>query len=130
GRFRTLASGSAEDASWREWIDLRMYCTGNALRALSEGATITPTYGWPRRTRTRWVARRPGTQAREWVANVQLAPRPFAAPPQETSTMRIDREVESPIDVALPITSARTGGALVLRPSIRAREGTERLYVR
>jgi hypothetical protein len=45
-------------------------------------------------------------------------------------TVRVGGEGESPIDVGLASTSARTGGALVLRPSIRAREGTERLYVR
>ena len=130
GRVRTLTPGSAEDASWREWIDLRMYCTGSALRALEAGATITPTYGWPRATRTRWVARRPGAPTREWMGHADLAPLTLAAAPQEALTVRMRGEGASPIDLGLASASARTGGALVLRPSIRAREGTVRLYVR
>ena len=129
-RARTLTSGSAEDASWREWIDLRMYCTGSALRALEAGATVTPTYGWPRPTRTRWIARRPGAPTRAWTAHADLAPLAFPGVPQEALTTRAGGEGESPLDVSLASTSARTGSALVLRPSIRAREGTERLYVR
>src|SRR5690606_5340830 len=90
GRVRTLTLGSAQDASWREWIDLRMYCTGSALRALEAGATVTPTYGWPRATRTRWVARRPGAPTREWVGPRQLAPIAFGPGPQDTLTVRRD----------------------------------------
>lgn len=129
GRVRTLQAGG-EGASWREWIDLRMYCTGRALDALEAGATVEPSYGWPRATRTRWVARRPDAPRREWVAHVDPAPITFTAVPEGEGTRRVDGEEPTPIDVALSSTSARTGGGLVLRTSVRSREGTERVYVR
>ncbi len=46
-------------ATHREWIDLRMYCTGRALRALeSKSATVEVEYGFRTRSRTRYVAKR------------------------------------------------------------------------
>lgn len=130
-RVRTLRAGDAE-GPWREWIDLRMYCTGRALDALAGGgASVEARYGWPRRARTRWVARRPEAPLREWIAH--LDPAPFVAPavPRDGTTTRIGGEDgPSPIDVSLTSTSARTGASLVLRTAIRAREGSERVYTR
>lgn len=128
-RVRRLHAGSDEE-SWSEWIDLRMYCTGPARDALSTGATVEVRHGWPRRTRNRWVVRRPEAPQREWIAHLQVEP--FDVPPlaSEMETSRLDADMPSPIEIALPTASARTGEGLVLRPAIRAREGTERVYVR
>lgn len=128
GRVRTLTPGSGEDAAWREWIDLRMYCTGRALDALDDGARVEARYGWPRRTSTRWIARRPGSAWRDWMGGAELPEIAFAAQPEGTT--RRAGEDGSPIDLSLARTSSRTGGGLVLRVSVRAREGTERVYVR
>ncbi|HEY8432729.1 MAG TPA: hypothetical protein VIL20_30370 [Sandaracinaceae bacterium] len=130
GRVRTLTPGAeGEDGVWREWIDLRMYCTGRALAALGAGASVEARYGWPRRARTRWIARRPGSPWREWTGGVDLAPIAFPAQPAG-ATRPAHGEGEPPIELALAPSSARTGAGLILRPSVRAREGAERVYVR
>lgn len=56
-RVQRLGGGDASVG--REWIDLRMYCWGRALRALEAGAQVEVTYGFRARGRGRWVARRP-----------------------------------------------------------------------
>ncbi len=128
GRIRTLTAGQGEDAAWREWIDLRMYCTGRALAALAAGAEVQPRYGWPRRTQTRWIARTPGTGWREWSGGAELPA--LAFPPQPAQTTRRIGEGPTPIELSLAPASPRTGASLVLRVAIRAREGSERVYVR
>lgn len=120
---------SASDEPWREWIDLRMYCTGRALNALRDGATVEARYGWPRANRRRWIARRPNAPVREWTAHVEPPPLSFAAVPDEP-TRRVGEEGESPVEIALSRTTARTGAGLVFRTAIRARDGSERLYDR
>ncbi len=130
GRVRTLTLGSAEDVAWLEWIDVRMYCTGRALAALNAGAQLEARYGWPRASRTRWIARRPGSSSpREWQGGAELPARAFPAQPEQSTRLR-EGEGEVPIELALTPTSARTGAALTLRAAVRAREGTERVYVR
>jgi hypothetical protein len=55
GRLEEMPRGTTH----REWIDLRMYCTGRALRALeSKSATVEVEYGFRTRSRTRYVAKR------------------------------------------------------------------------
>lgn len=128
GRVRTLTAGRGEDATWREWIDLRMYCTGAALTALAAGAEVQPRYGWPRRTQTRWIARAPGARWRDFEGGAELPAFTFPAQPAEI-TRRIG-EGPTPIDLTLAPSSPATGASLVLRVALRAREGTERVYVR
>lgn len=123
---RTRAAG---DEPWREWIDLRMYCTGRALTALQEGATVEASYGWPRANRRRWVARRADAPVRAWTAKVDAAPFTFAPIPAEP-TRRVGEEGESPIEISLSRTSARTAGGLVFSTAIRARAGSERVHDR
>ena len=135
GRVRTLTRGRAgEDGAWQEWIDLRMYCTGRALDALLSGAEVSATYGWRRATRSRWVARAPGATApRELTGRLTLEPFLFAAHPEpdETTTLgRGEGDPPSRVRVSLANGSASTGAALSLRVAVRAREGTERVYVR
>ncbi len=129
-RVRTLRPGAPEEGAWREWVDLRMYCTGRARRALEQGAEVDVEYGWPRRTRTRWVART-NAQApwREWVGNIEAPPITFPAQPS-ARTAESGREGPPPIEIELAPATARTGESLVLRTSIRAREGAHRLYER
>ena len=90
-RVVTLTPGGADDGSWREWIDLRMYCTGRALRALNGGAELHVDYGWRRRTRRRWVARAPGAPWRSWTGGLEHAPLVFPLMP-ELGTRRLDAE--------------------------------------
>jgi hypothetical protein len=126
-RVRTLRPGDPEVGSgvWREWVDLRMYCTGAARDAVTAGAEVRARYGWPRRGRGRWVARRSG----EAVAGLELGSVTVAASPAPP-TRFTDRQEPAPLEVALSPTSARTGAALTLRVSVRAREGRERIFVR
>ncbi len=126
-RTRALAPGEV----WREWVDLRMYCTGAALRALEAGAEVRPSYGWRRPSSRLWVARVEGTPTREWTGG--FTPEPFAFPALEASrvTVRAGAEAEpAPIDLVLSPATASRQGSLVFSVSVRAREGTERVYLR
>jgi hypothetical protein len=68
---------------------------------------------------------------REWTGSVEAAPIAFPAQPSGR-TIEVDAEEGStpPIELALAPSTARTGGGLVLRVSIRAHEGSERVYER
>lgn len=126
-RRRTLAAGEV----WREWIDLRMYCSGAALRALEAGAEVRPSYGWRRPTTRLWVARVEGTGPREWTGGIE--PEPFTFPPLEDArvTVRTGAGAEpSPIDLVLASTTASRQSSLSFTVSVRAREGSERVYLR
>lgn len=46
-----------EKAAWSEELDVRMFCSGRALRTLAKGALLKPYYGWPKPNRSRWLAR-------------------------------------------------------------------------
>lgn len=125
GRVRALTP----DEPWREWVDLRMYCTGSARDAVVAGAEVTGRFGWPRATRDRWVARRPADPTRAWVGGVALPVLTVSAPPVPP-TRFTDREGTPPVELALAATSARTGRGLALRVAVRAREGGVRVFVR
>lgn len=129
-RVRTLAPGEV----WREWVDLRMYCWGRALDALTDGAEVEGRYGWRRRTRRRWVARAPESSWREWTGGVALEDFTFPAM-EEGATRRLDADEGQgaeppPVELGLTPRSVRRGSWLSLRPSVRARDGRERVYVR
>lgn len=134
-----------ETREWREWIDLRMYCWGRALSALERGAQVEVRYGWRRASRNRWIARRPDTRrTREWVGGARPDAFTFPARSEEAGQttrlpMRSDRVEEgresdepeaSPIALSLSPRSSRRGSGISFRVSVRAVEGTERVYVR
>lgn len=128
-RRRTLSAGEV----WREWIDLRMYCTGAALRALESGAEVRPSYGWRRPTTRLWIARVDGTATREWTGGAQ--PEPFAFPaierPRETVRSGAAAEAApSPIELTLSSTTASRQASLYFGVRVSSREGSERIYLR
>ncbi|QQR89252.1 MAG: hypothetical protein IPJ88_13710 [Myxococcales bacterium] len=55
-RIKT-ASAEGHAPAWREWVDLRMYCNGRALKALQGGATVQAVYGWKKKNKSKWIAR-------------------------------------------------------------------------
>ncbi len=117
-RTREMSAGE----TYEEWVDLRMYCWGRPLRALEAGpATIEVGYGFRRGGRGRFVAREEGE--RRPPRGVEAEPFEWSGP-AETA----DADGESPVEVGLRPTSAR--GTPVLRPTIRAREGRPRVYLR
>lgn len=117
-RTRTMSAGE----TYEEWVDLRMYCWGRALRALEAGpATIEVGYGFRRGGRGRFVARQEGE--RRPPRGVEAEPLAWPGPP-ETS----DEGEEMPVRVGLRPTSSR--GTPVLRPTIRATGGRPRVYLR
>jgi hypothetical protein len=82
-----------------EWLDLREYCWGDALRAVERGATMEASFG-PKRAPNRrfWVARSPSL-------SVSVARVPFGAitTPFPRATSEADASVRvsmSPIDAA------------------------------
>jgi hypothetical protein len=130
GRVRMLRPDQdEEEALWREWIDLRMYCSGRALRALEGGAPLDVRYGWTRRGPSRWVARRPGTPSRTWISRLD-APAVDILPVEPTPTRQMGTTEESPLEVALAPATARTEAGLRFRVSVASRYGTHRVYVR
>lgn len=138
-RVRTSSRGGEAGSVWREWIDLRMYCWGGALAALRDGAQVEGRYGWRRADRRRWVARTPESPWREWTGGVDLVPFSFSRV-EEPPTRRLDEEWESdtsenarrvaPVHVMLSSRTVLRGGMVSFRPSVRAREGRARVYVR
>lgn len=116
-RTRQMRAGE----TYEEWVDLRMYCWGRALRALEAGpATIEVGYGFRRGGRGRYVAR--GEDERRPPRGVEAESYAWAGPPGA------EGEGEAPVRVGLRPTSSR--GAPVLRPTIRATEGRPRVYLR
>jgi hypothetical protein len=129
-RVRTLVPGaSGEQGTWREWVDLRMYCVGAARDAMARGLPVQARFGWPRGTRTRWVARRAGESTRQWVAGVEVGSLSVSAPAPRP-TRFVDRPEPPPVEIAVASVSARTGRRLALPVSVRARAGSARLFVR
>ena len=102
-----------------EWIDLRMYCWGRALRALESGnATIEVQYGFPSRSRTRWVARK--TDERRPPFRVEGEAVAWTKPSDATA------ESETSVRLSVAPTTTRSGA-----PVIRARiRGRGRIYHR
>ena len=111
----------AERTRWEEWIDLRMYCWGRALRALDEGGTVEVAYGFPRRGRNRWIARRPSGEDEVRTlgeASFTVSARPEPAAP------------EGPVRLEMRSSDFRSGGGVSFSVGLHANEGTQRVYVR
>ncbi|AKF06428.1 hypothetical protein [Sandaracinus amylolyticus] len=108
--------------TWQEWIDLREYCWGRALDALSAGGDVAVTFG-PRRARrgdvTLRVLGEPPVDHRELgPTTVHLDAMPRALEPDPSARVRVvmsDRDARS-----ITTFSVR----------VRAREGRARAYVR
>lgn len=120
GRVMRIGAGT-EHPVWREWIDLRMYCWGRALRALDEGARVEVEYGFPRRGRDRWVARRPDGE--EEARSLEGPELDVAAAPEPAAP-------EGPIRVEMRPADVGSGEWLSFSIAIRANEGTQRVYLR
>lgn len=102
-----------------EWIDIRMYCWGRGLQALQSGnARITSRFGFKRRGRGRFVARRDG----------ERRPLHDIAGPELTWTHASAESTPGPIRLGLANQSTR--GSVRFRPSLRAGEGRHRVYLR
>lgn len=120
GRVMRIGAGT-ERPVWREWIDLRMYCWGRALRALDEGARVEVEYGFRRRGRNRWVARQPdGEEEARSLEGTEL----------EVSAAPEPAPAEGPIRVEMRPANVGSGDWLSFSIAIRANEGTQRVYLR
>jgi hypothetical protein len=143
----TTISARGPDTFWREWIDLRMYCSGRALAALSQGAEVRVRYGYSGRpTQTRWVARIETLPRAEWDASLDAPPFALAAIAAEPTRRIVAPEPRTgptpnrmptppapapvPIRLDLSPSSARSQGSLLFRVAIRTRQGRRRIYVR
>ncbi len=105
GVRRTMATGEVHE----EWVDLRMFCSGSALRALRWGsAEVGVQFGYRRRGRGRFVARIEGER------------RP--ATRIEGGTIQWDRAQSTPSDapIRVGIDDDTSRGAVRFRPTIRA----------
>lgn len=130
-RVRRLVPGEAEVGVgiWREWVDLRMYCTGAAYDAIARGAEVRARYGWLRGAPNRWVARRPDEPRRASLGGLDLPPFEVALPPPRR-TRFADRPGPAPVELVVAPATARVARALVFTVRVRAREGSARLFVR
>ena len=121
GRVAQLGASEIHE----EWIDLRMYCWGAALRALQDGnASIEVSYGFTSRSRHRWVARTADERRPPFrVEGTAIAwTQPSPSEPTASSDLAEGTSVE--LDVAPSTTRAE-------HPSFRARiRGTGRIYPR
>jgi len=115
-RSRPMGAGE----TYEEWVDLRMYCWGRALRALRQApGTLEVGYGFRRRGRHRWVARAEGERR---------PPRGVEGEPISWTPPEAPEDPEAPVRVGMRPTSSR--GTPVLRPTIRAAEGRPKVYLR
>lgn len=120
-RIRKLVPGE----TYREWIDLRMYCWGRALPALRRASRIEVAYGYERGRRDRWVARPadvPGDRTR-WIEGTAIE---LGKAPART------RDPEASIRVEMARRHAYTVDGLLFRVAVMAAEGhgSKHLYVR
>ncbi|MFT5356748.1 MAG: hypothetical protein ACI9KE_003974 [Polyangiales bacterium] len=105
--------------SHHEWIDLRMYCWGRALRALQTGnARITTRFGFKRRGRGRFVARRDG----------ERRPAHDVAGPELSWTYLRAESTPGPVRLGLADQTSR--GSVRFRPSLRAGNTRPHVYLR
>ncbi len=120
GRVTRIGAGT-DQPLWREWIDLRSYCWGRALRALDQGARVEVSYGFARRGRDRWVARTAsGESTARTLDGPELSIAAAPEPPEPTGPIRVEL---APVDVA-------GGSAVSFRVAIYSNEGTQRVYLR
>ena len=118
--FGTASFAVVAGETYEEWVDLRMYCWGRALRALESGeATVEVEYGFAGRGRDRFVARTEGERRPPHrVSGGEIA---WTAPAAGVET-------EAPVEVGLRPTSSR--GTPRLQPTLRAASGSPRVYLR
>jgi len=149
GHARTVTLQAGD--TWQEWIDLRTYCWGRRLDFLEDGAEVEVRYGWRRASRRRWVARTPDSPRREWTSRLEVAPFTFAAVEHDEETRRVEPRPEpddaaeaidadapaaedapgpAPIRLSLASTTASGESGVRFSVAVRARDGTERVYVR
>lgn len=119
-RRKTLAPG----AEATEWVDLRMYCWGRALDALSDGATVEATYGFRRRGRDRCVWCE--GERRDHVRQIELERFELDAAPERT------RDADAPIRVEMSPrrTSREAYVRFVVAASASEAAGRQRVYIR
>ncbi len=121
-----VVGGMNAAQSYREWIDLRMYCTGRALDRAERGGRIVASYGFARAAKKVWVARmRPTTGdapsvPRLTAGELTLSPRPVSDPSGPPAD----------VSVALAPTSRRTEEGLVLAVGVRSPSGPHMVYLR
>ncbi|MBW2463944.1 MAG: hypothetical protein JRH11_20005 [Deltaproteobacteria bacterium] len=139
GRVRRL--GGDESSVWRETIDLRMYCWGRALAALSAGARVEVRYGFGRRpSRERWVTRTTagtgGARGRASMASSLHGPEftfPALAAPgpeSEPSSTEAGDDAAPRVSISMPSIDTTRGASVTFRPRLRATGGAVRVYVR
>ncbi len=135
GRVRRL--GGDEPSVWRETIDLRMYCWGRALAALSAGARVEVRYGFGRRPRRdRWVTRMVtgvGESRSEMAMASSLEGPEFTfSPIEEPASGSADAGDDAVPRVSISMSSIDTsrGASVTFRPRLRATGGAVRVYVR
>lgn len=122
-RARVLG-GEGTPAVYREWIDLRMYCSGRALALLDRGAHVVARYGYARAARGAWVARQasttPGFQSALDLAagEFDFAARTAVAPSSEAAR------------ASLAAADRATQSGLGFSVSVRPTSGTRRVYLR
>jgi len=120
GRVASLDASEIHE----EWIELRMYCWGRALRALESGnASIEVQYGFASRSRTRWIARKEDERRPPFrVDGPAIAwTQPTEVEPESTSS-------DESTSVELSVTPSTTRASW---PLIRARiRGRGRVYHR
>lgn len=139
------AAGGGGGQSWREWIDLRMFC-GPAV--LAEQATeVTVSYGFRGRGRSRWVWRRGANERAQhrvqvglWpgLPNDALAPddagsaraRPTTSPSGSTPSAEATPSAEPPLALRMLGAQARTLAGLRFIPSVTALGRPRFLYLR
>lgn len=130
-RVRTV--GGSELPVWREWIDLRMYCWGRALRALDAGGTVAVSFGFDGRRAT----------PSKWVARPAVAGDTRAAAAARTATVRIDgaplaiepappaAAVEPEPAILVSMASADAAGQRTsFRVTLRTSHRSARIYLR
>ncbi len=124
-RARVLGGMNAPQ-SHREWIDLRMYCTGRALERAERGGRIVATYGYNRAPKRAWVAR-VHPAATDAASVALLAAGEFSLPPRPAP---VDAATSSEARVSLAPTTHRSEEGLALAVSVRSNVGPRMVYVR
>ncbi|MFW5920727.1 MAG: hypothetical protein ACOCUS_02715 [Polyangiales bacterium] len=126
-RVRTLSEGE----TWREWLDLRMYCSVRARRMLDEhGGTVEVRYGFRYRGRDRWIARhRTEVDAEseaetETLRHIEGEDLSFEPAPEP------ERDPDAPVRIEMASRDSWSDAGLTFRVSVGSTEGTRRVYLR
>jgi len=122
-RARVLG-GEGTPSVYREWIDLRMYCSGRALALLDRGAHVVAHYGYARAARGVWVARQaPTTPGAQSALDLAAGEFDFAARAPTTPSSEAAR-------VSLAAADRATQSGLGFSINVRPTSGTRRVYLR